>query len=197
VAEEDDVESLIAAAVSEFGGLDGLDHNVGWTNLRLDTDALGADLEVWDRVLRTNTRGGLLLARHAIPHMLERGSGSIVFISSGSGTIGEATRVAYGVSKAAVNQLARHVAARYGRRGIRANAVSPGFILTDTAQGAMTPEQLERLRSTNPSGRLGKPEDIAAAVSFLLSDDSTYINGQTIHVDGGMLAVGRLAAEGG
>jgi NAD(P)-dependent dehydrogenase (short-subunit alcohol dehydrogenase family) len=61
----------------------------------------------------------------------------------------------------------------------------------------MTYEQLERLRSTNPSGRLGAPEDIAAAVSFLLSDDSTYINGQTIHVDGGMLAVGRLAAEGG
>jgi NAD(P)-dependent dehydrogenase (short-subunit alcohol dehydrogenase family) len=84
--------------------------------------------------METNTRGALLLARYVIPYMIERGGGSIVNISSGTSTIGEFTRVAYGVSKAAINQLIRHLATRYGRDGIRANAIAPGFILTETAE---------------------------------------------------------------
>jgi NAD(P)-dependent dehydrogenase (short-subunit alcohol dehydrogenase family) len=196
VGEEADVAALVAAAVTEFGGVDGVDHNAAWTSFGKDRDALEVDLATWDKVLRINTRGALLLARYAIPHMVERGGGSIVHISSGSGTIGEATRVSYGVSKAAIDQLTRHLVARYGRQGIRANSVAPGFIATDTALSAMTDEQLERLRSANPSGRLGTPADIAAVVAFLLSDQAAYVNGQTIHVDGGMLSVGRLATPG-
>lgn len=194
VAEESDVKALVDAAVAHFGGVDGTDHNAAFTSFRGDTDALGVDLDVWDRVLRVNTRGALLLARHAIPHMVERGRGSIVHISSGAGTIGEATRVAYGTSKAAINQLTRHLAARYGRQGIRANAVAPGLIPTDSARRGLTEEHITRLANANPSGRLGTPEDIAAVVSFLLSDDASYVNGQTIHVDGGLQVVGRLAA---
>jgi NAD(P)-dependent dehydrogenase (short-subunit alcohol dehydrogenase family) len=128
--------------------------------------------------------------------MIKRGGGSIVHISSGAGTIGEATRVAYGTSKAAIDQLTRHLAARYGREGIRANSIAPGLILTGAAQRGLTDDQVERLGRANPSGRLGAPEDIASVVGFLLSDDASYINGQTIHVDGGLQVVGRLATDG-
>ncbi|HEY1826770.1 MAG TPA: SDR family oxidoreductase, partial [Acidimicrobiales bacterium] len=159
---------------------------------RLDTDAGDVDLDVWQRVLDTNTRGALLLARHAIPRMVERGGGSIVLISSGTSTIGESTRVAYGVSKAAINQLTRHLATRYGRDGIRANAIAPGFILTDTA-AAMVPKEIqERLAAANPMRRLGQPDDIASVVCFLCSDASSFINGQVIHVDGGHQIAGMM-----
>ena len=183
--DDDSVAAFIALAAAEFGGIDGLDHNAAWSHPRLDTDAGDVDLGVWSRVLETNTRGALLLARHAIPLMIERGGGSIVMISSGSSTIGESTRVAYGVSKAAINQLTRHLATRYGRDGIRTNAIAPGFILTDTA-GSLVPEEIQqRLAASNPTRRLGRPADIASVVAFLLSDAASYINGQLLHVDGG------------
>ncbi len=127
-----------------------LDYNAAWSHPRLDTDAGQVDLDVWQRVIDTNTRGALLLARHAIPHMVERGGGAIVNISSGTSTIGESTRVAYGVSKAGINQLTRHLATRYGRDGIRANTVAPGFILTDTAQ-ANVPAEIQEALGLSPT----------------------------------------------
>jgi NAD(P)-dependent dehydrogenase (short-subunit alcohol dehydrogenase family) len=185
VRDEESVRAFVDLAVAEFGGVDGLDHNASWTHPRFDTDAGDVDLGVWDRVLETNARGGLLLARFAIPEMVKRGGGAIVTISSGTSTIGESTRVAYGVSKAAINQLTRHLAARYGRDGIRANTIAPGFILTDTAI-ANVPEAIRtRLAASNPTRRLGQPSDIANVVVFLLSDASSYVNGQVLHVDGG------------
>ena len=170
VRSEDSVAAFVELAVAEFGGVDCLDHNAAWSHPRLDTDAVDVDLGVWDRVLEITTRGALLLARHAIPHMAERGGGSIVAISSGTSTIGESTRVAYGVSKAALNQLMRHLAVRYGRDGIRANAIAPGFILTATATPRCPRTSRRRLASANPTRRLGRPEDIAAVVVFLFSD---------------------------
>ena len=100
VRREESVAAFVERAVAEFGGVDCVDHNAAWSHPRLDTDAVGVDLGVWDRVIETITRGALLLARHAIPMMTARGGGSIVTISSGTSTIGESTRVAYGVSKA-------------------------------------------------------------------------------------------------
>lgn len=192
VRSEASVVSFVSRGATEFGGIDGVDHNASWTHPRLDTDAGDVDLGVWSRVLETNTRGALLLARHAIPFMTERGGGSIVNISSGTGDIGESTRVAYGVSKAAINQLTRHLASRYGRDGIRSNAIAPGFILTDTAE-ANVPEDVQlRLANGNPMRRAGRPEDIANAVVFLLSDASSYINGQVLHVDGGHQIAGMM-----
>ena len=185
VRSEDSVATFVALAVAEFGGIDGLDHNAAWSHPRLDTDAGDIDLGVWARVLETNTRGALLLARHAIPHMVARGGGSIVNISSGTSTIGESTRVAYGVSKAAINQLTRHLATRYGRDGIRANAIAPGFILTRTAEANVPEVTQSRLAEANPTRRLGRPDDIARVVVFLCSESASYINGQVLHVDGG------------
>ncbi len=192
VRSEDSVAAFVAQAVAEFGGVDAIDHNAAWSHPRLDTDAVGVDLGVWDRALAITTRGALLLARHAIPHMAERGGGSIVAISSGTSTIGESTRVSYGASKAALNQLVRHLAVRYGRDGIRANAIAPGFILTSTATGMVPAEVVDRLASANPTRRLGRPEDIAAVVAFLCSDDAAYINGQVLHVDGGHQIAGMM-----
>jgi NAD(P)-dependent dehydrogenase (short-subunit alcohol dehydrogenase family) len=186
------VIAFVERAVEAFGGVDGLVHNAAWSHPRLDTDALGVDLGIWERVLETNTRGALLLARHAIPPMVERGGGSIVNISSGTSTIGESTRVAYGVSKAAINQLTRHLAVRYGRDGIRANAIAPGFILTETATTNVPAEIRDRLAAANPTRRLGSPDDIAHVVAFLCSDASAYINGQVIHVDGGHQIAGLM-----
>ncbi len=192
VRDERDVGTFVELAVAAFGGLDAVDHNAAWSHPRLDTDAAGVDLGVWDRVLEIVTRGALLLARAAIPHMAARGGGSIVTISSGTSTIGESTRVAYGVSKAALNQLTRHLAARYGRDGIRANAIAPGFILTATAAANVPEEVQQRLAAANPTGRLGTPDDIAQVVAFLCSDASAYVNGQVLHVDGGHQIAGML-----
>ncbi len=183
---------LRCPAVKAFGGVDVLDHNAAWSHPRLDTDAGSVDLDVWDRVLETNTRGALLLARQAIPEMIKRGGGSIINISSGSADIGGSTRVAYGVSKAAINQLTRHLASRYGRDGIRTNAIAPGFITTETATTQVPPDIKDRLASSNPLGRLGTPDDIANVVVFLASDAASYINGQIIHVDGGHQIAGMM-----
>ena len=161
-----------SAPSPEFGSIDAVDHNAAWSHPRLDTDAVGVDLGVWERAIEITTRGALLLARHAIPVMAAGGGGSIVTISSGTSTIGESTRVAYGVAKAALNQLTRHLAVRYGRDGIRANAIAPGFILTETAATQVPVDVQARLAEANPTRRLGTPDDIARVVVFLCSDDA-------------------------
>jgi NAD(P)-dependent dehydrogenase (short-subunit alcohol dehydrogenase family) len=185
VREERSVAAFVDLAVAALGGVDCVDHNAAWSHPRLDTDAVGVDLGVWERALEVTTRGALLLARHAIPAMAARGGGSIVTISSGTSTIGESTRVAYGVAKAALNQLTRHLAVRYGGEGIRANAIAPGFILTATAAANVPGDVQQRLAIANPLRRLGTPDDIARVVVFLFADASTYVNGQVIAVDGG------------
>ena len=192
VRDEESVAAFVAAGVDAFGGVDCIDHNAAWSHARLDTDAVGVDLGVWDRAIETTTRGALLLARHAIPAMRERGGGSIVTISSGTSMIGESTRVAYGVSKAALNQLTRHLAVRYGRDGIRANAIAPGFILTATAAANVPTDVQSRLAEANPTRRLGDPVDIARVVAFLCSDASAYVNGQVLQVDGGHQIAGMM-----
>lgn len=192
VRDEESVAAFVAAAVDAFGGVDCLDHNAAWSHPRLDTDAVGVDLGVWERAIETTTRGALLLARHAIPVMAGRGGGSIVTISSGTSMIGESTRVAYGVSKAALNQLTRHLAVRYGRDGIRANAIAPGFILTATAAANVPAEVQRRLTEANPTRRLGTTVDIARVVAFLCSDASAYVNGQVLQVDGGHQIAGMM-----
>jgi NAD(P)-dependent dehydrogenase (short-subunit alcohol dehydrogenase family) len=192
VRDEESVAGFVDAAVEVFGGVDCVDHNAAWSHARLDTDAVGVDLGVWERAIDTTTRGALLLARHAIPVMTLRGGGSIVTISSGTSMIGESTRVAYGVSKAALNQLTRHIAVRYGREGIRANAIAPGFILTETAAANVPADIQRRLAEANPTRRLGTTADIARVVVFLCSDASAYVNGQVLQVDGGHQIAGMM-----
>jgi NAD(P)-dependent dehydrogenase (short-subunit alcohol dehydrogenase family) len=117
--------------------------------------------------------------------MLERGGGAIVYTSSAAGHIGEPERPSYAAAKAGINSLARHVASRWGRAGIRANAVAPGLVITPAMAETIAPEFKEYALGVGRSPRLGRPDDIAAMVAYLMSDDAEWINGQVFSVDGG------------
>jgi NAD(P)-dependent dehydrogenase (short-subunit alcohol dehydrogenase family) len=194
ISDEESVRDVMALAVSTFGGIDLLDNNAAETGpvMAGDTDVVDIDLAVWDRVFAVNLRGFLLTCRHAIPAMRERGGGAIVNIASGSGLTGEPDHVAYGCSKAGVMQLARHIAVRWGKDGIRANSIAPGMIVSNPALYELPAYQqfaeLISLRICTPE--LGTVQDIAGTVAYLLSDDSAYVNGQTLQVDGGMFLRG-------
>jgi NAD(P)-dependent dehydrogenase (short-subunit alcohol dehydrogenase family) len=186
IAADESVAELCARAVGEFGGLDLMHANAADMAVILeDSDVLTVDLGVFDRTIEVNLRGHMLCTRHAIPLMLERGGGAIVYTSSAASHVGEPQRPSYGMSKSGINALMRHVASGWGRQGIRANCVAPGMVLTQTLRDNSDTAFQEFALSLAKSHRLGEPEDIAAAVAFLMSDDASWINGQVISVDGG------------
>jgi NAD(P)-dependent dehydrogenase (short-subunit alcohol dehydrogenase family) len=133
-----------------------------------------------------NLRSQFLMSKHVIPHMLSTGGGSIINTSSGAAMKGDVTRTAYSASKAGIESLTRSTAAQYGRAGIRANTVVPGLILTDAVRAGLPAAALASYTTTTLTPFIGEPEDVAGLVSFLASDDSRYITGQTIVIDGGM-----------
>ena len=186
IADEESVRALCARAVSEFGGLDCMHANAADMAVILqDSNVIDVDLGVFDRTIAVNLRGHLLCTRHSIPLMLERGGGAIVYTSSAASHVGEPERPSYGMSKSGINALMRHVASGWGRVGIRANCVAPGMVLTKTLRDNSDPAFQEFALGLARSHRLGEPEDIAAAVAFLLSEDASWVNGQVISVDGG------------
>ncbi|MBK6401865.1 MAG: SDR family oxidoreductase [Rhodocyclaceae bacterium] len=186
IGNEADVNGLVEAAVVRYGGLDMLHVNAADLQVIFrDSNAVDVDLAVFDRTLAINLRGHLLCTRAAIPRMLARGGGAIVYTSSSAAFIGEAERPCYAMAKAGIHALMRHVASRWGKAGIRANVVAPGFVLTENNLKTM-PEEFKALAlGKTRSTRTGKPEDIAAMVCLLLADDGEWINGQVISVDGG------------
>jgi NAD(P)-dependent dehydrogenase (short-subunit alcohol dehydrogenase family) len=127
--------------------------------------------------------------------MIARGGGSIIITSSGAGLSGDLSHPAYGASKAALNNLAQYVATQYGKQGVRCNAVAPGFIVTDASEGSAYGAIRDTMLRHHLTPRLGRPEDIAAAVVFLASDESAFITGQTLCVDGGMMAHAPYVAD--
>jgi NAD(P)-dependent dehydrogenase (short-subunit alcohol dehydrogenase family) len=185
ISDEAAVAGLIDAAVDAYGGLDLLHCNAAALDpavIGLDTDVERIDLAVFDRTLAVNLRGHVLCTRLAIPRLVTRGGGAIVYTSSAAAYIGEPERPAYALAKSGLTALTRHVASRWGKQSIRANAVAPGLILTPAVRaGSMADHAIARV----PHTRLGEPADIAAAVAFLLSDDAEWINGQVLSVDGG------------
>jgi NAD(P)-dependent dehydrogenase (short-subunit alcohol dehydrogenase family) len=187
ISQEASVRELIAAAVSTYGGLDGIHVNAADMQAVMhDTDALSIELGVFDRTQAVNLRGHLLCTRAAVPELLKRGGGGIVYTSSGAAFMGEPIRVAYGVSKSGMLALMRHVASAWGKQGVRANAIAPGLVMTDTVRRTMSAEDRATVLAFTRSARLGEPRDIASAVAFLLSQDGEWINGQVISVDGGV-----------
>jgi NAD(P)-dependent dehydrogenase (short-subunit alcohol dehydrogenase family) len=133
-----------------------------------------------------NARSVMIGCKHAIPRMLETGGGSIVNTSSGAAIRGALTGTAYATSKAAVNCLTLYVAAQYGKRGIRCNAILPGLIMTPAVAIGMTRESIDMILDHHLTPEAGRPEDIAAMVAFLASDDARYVTGQLLSVDGGI-----------
>jgi len=187
VSDDSSVRVLVEAAVATYGGVDLMHANAADLSLcARDTDAVDIALDIFDRTLAVDLRGHLLCTRHAVPALLKRGGGAIVYTSSGAAFVGEPERVAYAVAKAGINALMRHVASRWGKQGIRANAIAPGFVLTEGAMAQMPEEAQTILLEAGRSPRLGKAEDIAAIVALLASDDGEWINGQVISVDGGI-----------
>jgi NAD(P)-dependent dehydrogenase (short-subunit alcohol dehydrogenase family) len=188
ISEDDSVRELVATTLTRFGGLDHIHVNAAdLTITRRDTDAVTIPLEVFDRTIAVNLRGHLLCARHAVPQMLKRGGGALVFTSSGASTAAEPTRVAYAVGKAGLEALVRHIASAWGRHGIRANAVAPGMVLSDYVKQNLSEERLAFALGRTRSTRLGDPTDLGAAVAFLMSCDGEWINGQVLAINGGSI----------
>jgi 3-oxoacyl-[acyl-carrier protein] reductase len=175
-------EGLVTEVLERFGHLDGLVNNAGLTQV-------GPFLEIepvtWDAVLATDLSAAFHTSRAALPSMLERGSGSIVNVASRLGQMGIAETAAYSAAKAGLIGLTRSLAREVGPRGIRVNAVAPGMITTEmTTDLAVSEEGRRRLRDM-PIGRYGRPEEVAEAVMFLLSDAASLFLGQTLNPNGG------------
>ena len=193
ITSEAQVEALMRTAVETYGGVDLMHVNAADLSQAIvlnDKDALNTELAVFDRTLDVGLRGHLLCTRAAIPHMQARGKGSIVYTSSAASKTASSTQFSYYVMKAGLNGLMRHVAHRWGSEGIRANAVCPGYVLTETVRRNMTEMKYESALRRTHSTRLGDPKDISSLVSFLLSDEAEWINGQAVSVDGGSVMHG-------
>jgi NAD(P)-dependent dehydrogenase (short-subunit alcohol dehydrogenase family) len=186
IGDDASVAALVKATVDRYGGLDLIHINAADLSIiGQDLDVLDVSMEIFDRTIAIDLRGHVLCTRHALPEMLKRGGGAIVYTTSGAAFIGEPTRVSYAVAKNGLHALMRHVAARWGKEGIRANAVSPGLVMSETALANLSAEQQASQLADTHSPRLGKPSDLANAVAFLMSDDGEWVNGQVLVVDGG------------
>jgi 3-oxoacyl-[acyl-carrier protein] reductase len=182
VALSSDVKKMVAETLSAWGRIDILVNNAGITR---DGLLLRMKEEDWDAVLSVNLKSAYHCIKAVLPIMSKQQGGRIISISSIAGVMGNAGQANYSASKAALIGLTKTVAREYASRGITVNAVAPGFI--DTAMTAPLPQQVrDNLLKEIPLARLGKPEDIAHAVSFLASDEAAYITGQVLHVNGGM-----------
>lgn len=186
ISDEASVAALVSAAVDTFGGLDALHANAAdMAAILRDTNAVDVPLDIFDRTIAVNLRGYLLCTRYAVPALLRRGGGALVYTTSAAAFLGEPERVCYGISKGAIHALMHHVASAWGKQGIRANAVAPGLVLTENIRDHMPAQFKADVLGLGRSPRLGEMKDIAAAVALLVSDDGEWINGQVISVDGG------------
>lgn len=191
VSSEEQVAAMMAHAVERFGGIDVVHNNAADTGADVigrDFDVASMTVQVWDRTMAVNLRGTMLGCKHAIPRLLERGGGVIINTSSNSSFAGDLSRSAYGASKAGINALTMYVATQYGARGIRCNGVSPGLVMTPAAERNLTGDAREIFRVNHLTNRFGYPQDIANMVAFLASEEGSFITGQIVCVDGGMLA---------
>jgi NAD(P)-dependent dehydrogenase (short-subunit alcohol dehydrogenase family) len=180
------VDGLFDAALEAFGGVDVLVNNAGWASP--ESHFLELDEEHWDTVLRTNLKSVYLCSHRAANLMVDQGRrGAIVNISSFAASRSHRVMAAYDASKAGIEGFTRAIALDLAPFGIRANAVGPGAIHNEDFE-KQGPEAKARRGQAVPLGRVGEPEDVAAAVAFLASDDAAYITGQVLYVDGGMLA---------
>ncbi|TXI68827.1 MAG: 3-oxoacyl-[acyl-carrier-protein] reductase [Cyclobacteriaceae bacterium] len=176
-------EKLINDVVAEFGALDILINNAGITQ---DTLLLRMTLEQWDKVINVNLKSCFNTVKAVTKQMMKQKSGSIINMTSVVGLKGNAGQANYAASKAGIIGFTKSVALELGSRGIRSNAVAPGFIETEMT-AVLDPKTVQSWRDAIPLKRGGKPEDVADACVFLGSDLSTYITGQVLQVDGGML----------
>jgi NAD(P)-dependent dehydrogenase (short-subunit alcohol dehydrogenase family) len=190
VAVEDEVTAMYNATNERFGGIDVLYNNAG-ISPGDDGSVLDTTVDAWQRVQNVNTLGVFLCCKHGIPYLLERGGGSVINVASFVAILGAATsQISYTASKGAVLSMSRELAVQFARQGVRVNALCPGPVETPLLLSIFgdDPAALERRRIHWPTGRLAKPREIVQAALFLASDESSYVNGATFLVDGGLTA---------
>ena len=187
-ADEDSVAAAVAHTIATYEGLDGLHANFATiADVPGKWDVVDLPLDIYDLTQNVNVRGYYLCTRAALPHILDWGGGSIVYTSSVAAYTGGPAQVAYAMSKAAGHALMRHVASRYGPLGVRANSIAPGMTMHSSLEDELDPVFLDSMRAKALiRSRFGRPEDIAAMASLLMSDAGSYVTGQIICVDGGM-----------
>jgi NAD(P)-dependent dehydrogenase (short-subunit alcohol dehydrogenase family) len=190
VADVESVQRMYAETASRYGGIDVLYNNAG-ISPGDDASILDTEPDAWQRVQDVNTKGVYLCCKHGIPHLLERGGGSVINVASFVALVGAATsQISYTASKGAVLSLSRELAVQFARQGVRVNALCPGPVETPLLLRIFgdDPAAYERRRIHLPMGRLAKPREIVYAALFLASDESSYVNGATFVVDGGLTA---------
>jgi NAD(P)-dependent dehydrogenase (short-subunit alcohol dehydrogenase family) len=190
VADEGSVKAMMDAAAERFGGIDVLYNNAGISPAD-DASVLDTSVEAWDRVQDVNTKGVFLCCKHGIPHLQARGGGSVINVASFVALVGAATsQISYTASKGAVLSMTRELAVQFARENIRVNALCPGPVETPLLLSIYgdDPSALERRRIHWPTGRLAKPREVVNGALFLASDESSYVNGSTFLVDGGLTA---------
>jgi NAD(P)-dependent dehydrogenase (short-subunit alcohol dehydrogenase family) len=190
VADPASVEELYRATAERYGGVDVLYNNAGIMPGD-DASVLDTDADAFQRVQDVNTKGVFLCCKYGIPHLLERGGGSVINVASFVAILGAATsQISYTASKGAVLSMSRELAVEFARRGVRVNALCPGPVETPLLMRLFSddPAAYERRRVHLPMGRLAQAREIASAALFLASDESSYVNGATFLVDGGLTA---------
>jgi NAD(P)-dependent dehydrogenase (short-subunit alcohol dehydrogenase family) len=190
VTDPDSVQAMYDATKEHFGGVDVLYNNAGIMPAD-DSSILETDLDAWQRVQDVNTRGVYLCCKFGIPHLLERGGGSVINVASFVALMGAATsQISYTASKGAVLAMTRELAVEFARRGVRVNALCPGPVETPLLMRlfADSPGALERRMVHIPIGRFAQPREVVQGALFLASDDSSYVTGATFLVDGGLTA---------
>lgn len=188
VTNEKDVEKVYAGVVKEFGKLDASVNNAGISGADKPTHELTE--QEWDTLMNVNVKGVFFCTKYAVQQMLKNGSGSIINLSSIYGLIGAGDAPPYHASKGAVRLMAKNDAIIYAKNKIRVNSVHPGFILTPMVENFAkdTPGALEHLSSLHPLGHLGEPLDIAYGILYLVSDESKFVTGSELVIDGGYTA---------
>jgi NAD(P)-dependent dehydrogenase (short-subunit alcohol dehydrogenase family) len=188
VTDEEQVEALFRTTVDTYGSVDVAFNNAGISPPD-DDSILTTGIEAWDRVQKVNLTSVYLCCKHVIPHMLERGRGSVINTASFVATMGAATsQISYTASKGGVLAMSRELGVQFARQGVRVNALSPGPVNTPLLRElfAKDPERAARRLVHVPLGRFAEPEEIAAAVAFLASDDSSFMTAANFLVDGGI-----------
>lgn len=188
-------EAAVADAVAQIAGrhgrIDIVHNNAAYqtTEQRAgDLDVINLVTDAWDKAFAVNARGPMLLCKYALPTMIAGGGGALVHSASGFGLLGEMTLTAYGASKAALINLSRFLATQYGKQGIRSNVIAIGFVLSETATETTPQVVKDVLLDHHLNPQFGTPRDIANVVAFLASDESRFVNGALIPVDGGFTA---------